>query len=157
MKSKYQWYGLPVKVKHGFVTQRENTEKPMYWYNFECYNNQMIDGRFEPNHEPDPDGLKHAYIPAIEITQGNQTFVIANHCGIGVSKLLKGGWPNHAHFSLDGKFEEAWDWTAKITKFDLEAFEYHESERRKWQKATYPEEFAKMERLRESFKTLNIK
>lgn len=153
MAANYQWHGKPVKVRFGYVEQRENTEKPLYWYNFECQNEKQLDGTFIPDRMASGDGRKFALIPAIEVTQDGQTWLIANHYGIGVNKLLKGGWPNSTHFSLAGDFKEDAAPYFKITEFDLEGYEHHESYRRKWQKENYPAEFEQMERLRISFKT----
>jgi len=150
-KKAYQWQGEPVETRFGYVLQQENKEKPMYWYNFECFNKQKIDDSFEPDHFVRDNGNHFSLISAIEVTQHGQTFLLANHCGIGVHKLLNGGWPNYAHFSLSGKFEEDPAPYFAIKKFNLEEYESHESERRKWQKKEYPEQFEKMERLRNSF------
>jgi|GEM_PF-3125348 hypothetical protein len=149
---KYQWQGDPVSVRFGYVNQQENSEKPLYWYNFECYTKEEIDGSFKDDHFVKSNGNHFSLIPAIEVTtkQGNK-FLIANHYGIGVSKLLKGGWPNHTHFSLNGTFEESGARYFAFKSFDLDAFERHESERRNWQKITYPIEFEKMEQFRNSF------
>jgi len=157
-KNKYQWQGQLVSVRFGYVFQHENSEKPLYWYNFECYNNQQLDGSFKPNHFTGDDGKLFALIPAVEVKASNgYTFLLANHFGIGVNKLLKGGWPNSAHFSLDGDFTENHEPYFKFTDFDLEGYEKWESNRYKWQKKTYPEEFKIMESLREAmmFNTLS--
>lgn len=152
MKNKYQWQGKPVSVKFGYVNQQENVEKPMYWYNFECYTKEDENGNFDDDHFVKSNGNHFALIPAIEVeAQNGYKFLLANHFGIGVSKLLKGGWPNHAHFSLNGEFTEDKAPYHAIKKFDLEGYENHESERRKWQKKTYPDHFEKMEQLRNGF------
>lgn len=152
MDNNYQWHGEPVAVRFGYVKQKENTEKPLFWYNFECHNEKQLDDSYQTDRMCSGDGRKFALIPAIEVTQGTQTWVIANHYGIGVNKLLKGGWPNSTHFSLQGEFKEESAPYFKITEFDLEEFEYHEYHRRTWQKDNYPEEFERMERLRESMR-----
>lgn len=154
MNSKYQWHGKPVKVRFGYVNQKENTEKPLYWYNFECHNRRQLDDTYQPDRMCSGDGRKFALIPAIEVTQDGVTWVIANHYGIGVNKLLKGGWPNSSHFSLTGNFTESAEHCFKNTQFNLEEYEYHESERRKWQKENYPEEFERMEALRRGDKNI---
>lgn len=149
MKANYQWQGEPVSVRFGFVNQQENSEKPMYWYNFECYNKEEIDGSFKDDHFVKNNGKHFSLIPAIEVkSQDGYTFILANHYGIGISKLLKGGWPNHTHFSLDGDFNEDNAPYFAFKEFDLEGYEKHESERNKWQKKNYPAEFEKMQRLR---------
>jgi len=152
MSAKYQWQGEPVTVRFGYVNQHENASKPMYWYNFECYTKEEIDGSFKDDHMVKNNGNHFALIPAVEVTsETGYTFLLANHYGIGVSKLLKGGWPNHAHFSLDGDFSESKARYFAFRKFDLDGYEKHESERRNWQRKNYPIEFARMEQLRNSF------
>lgn len=149
MKPDYKWQGEPVNVLFGYVVQYENTGKPMYWYNFECLTSEKLNGNREPDHFVMSDGKHVAIIPAIKvISQSGYEFLLANHFGIGVAKLLKGGWPNHCHFSLEGKFEESNEPYNKITSFDLEGYEKHESDRRNWQKKEYPEQFERLEALR---------
>lgn len=136
--NKLQWQGDPVKTKFGYCNVSENKEKNLWWYNFECNEDVILQGV--------------AAIPAIEVTYGNQKFCIANHFGIGYHKLIHGGWPNYSHFSLpDDGFVEDHHSEFNIHKFDLEGYEQHEAERRKWQKQQFPEEFEKMERLRVCF------
>lgn len=157
----YQWQGTPCTVRFGYVVQQENTEKPLYWYNFECCTHEQLDGSFKHEHMCFANGKHFSCIPAIEVTQGNQTFKLANHYGIGINKLIKGGWPNHNHFSLDGPFTEddPSHWVYK--ELELDEYERHESARRDWQRKTHPEDFAKMEAFRESmrnsFKHLGIR
>ncbi len=149
MKKKYQWQGEPVTVKFGYVLQQENKEKPMYWYNFECHTKEQINGDREIDHMVMNNGSHFSLIPAIKVTTGSDSeFLLANHFGIGVRKLLKGGWPNHAHFSLNGEFKESAAPYFKIASFDLDGYEKHESDRRSWQKKEYPEQFEKLEALR---------
>lgn len=133
---KYQWQGEPCKVEFGYTKVKTVLEKPMWWYNYEC----------------SLDKLGVALIPSVKISQHGQEFVLANHHGIGVHKLINGGWPNYAHFSLpktDFVSNLTWDeiqvWVFK--SFDLEAYKEHESNRRKWQKLEHPEEFEKHEQL----------
>lgn len=154
MKHKYQWQGEPVKVKFGYVLQEEAVEKPMYRYNFECYTKEEIDGIFKVDHFVQSNGKHFSLIPAIEVESNTgYKFKLANHYGIGITKLLKGGWPNHAHFSLDGSFKESNAHYFAFKKFDLEGYENHESERRSWQKKNYPVEFERMEQLCAGFKS----
>lgn len=149
MKDQYQWQGEPVNVRFGFVVQYENIDKPIYWYNFECNTKQKLSGEIKVDHMVANDGRHLSLIPAIEVeTQSGYKFLLANHFGIGVSKLLKGGWPNHAHFSLDGEFKESKAPYFKFTSFDLEGYEAHESARNTWQKKNYPVEFERIEALR---------
>ena len=145
----YQWQGENVSARFGYVIQNENVEKPMCWYNFECYTSEQLDGRFKDNHFVRANGLHFALIPAIEVEAKNgYRFLLSNHYGIGVSKLLKGGWPNHAHFSLSGEFHEDNAPYYAIKEFDLDGYEAHESARRNWQKKNYPVEFERVEMLR---------
>lgn len=135
-KSKYQWQGQPVKVEFGYCYVNENIEKPLYWYNYEC------------SREMD----KRALIGAVRITTEQGKFCLSNHFGIAVHKLINGGWPGYAHFSLDGETFEEWPDREKsmmeVRKFDLEGYEEHEAKRRTWQKKNYPEEFERSEALR---------
>lgn len=137
MRNKYCWHGEPVKTRFGFCIVKEDTERPLFWYNFEC-----LSGRGT---------IQHALIPAIEVTTNcHQRFVIANHYGIGVNKLIKGGWPDSMHFSLPADTFKEDNSLALFTvkKFNEEEFSKHEAERRKWQKKNFPEEFEKSEALR---------
>jgi hypothetical protein len=149
----YQWQGEPVEVQFGYVTQEENSEKPMYWYNFECYNREKLEGGFKPGRDVFANGKHFACIPALKVTSKNgYSFLLANHYGIGVNKLLKGGWPNMPHYSLDGEFSESILPYFRITKFDEDGYCNHESARKDWQKKEYPEEFERLERFRAGFK-----
>lgn len=141
MGNKYKWHGEPVIATFGSVLTKPNIEKPLWWYNYECAisKNSM------------------ALLPAIRVeTKSGEVFVIANHFGIGVHKLLNGGWPNYQHFGLDtDKFTEAdgqIDRYLFIKSFDEEEFSKHESERDKWQKENYPKEYEAAEALRAAFK-----
>lgn len=131
----YCWHGEPVKVQFGYCKIFENKEKPLWWYNYECQQNA-------PH--------TFALIEAIKITtKSGEQFVNANHYGIGIYKLLKGGWPNCTHFSLPlESFEVSKMACYKIEKFDSIGFSKYEAERNKWQKENYPLEFEKMESLR---------
>jgi len=151
-KLAYQWQGTPCEVKFGYVVQSENKEKPLYWYNFECYTSEQLDGTFKHDHFVKDNGDHFALIPAVQVSQGKSTFILANHYGIAVAKLEKGGWPNHTHFSLDGEFHDSNANYDAIKEFDLEGYEKHESNRRKWQKENHPKEFGDMERFRESMR-----
>lgn len=144
--SKYKWQGEPVKIRFGHVHLKENRERPLYWYNFECYIKIDINDNYIDNYG----FLGTCFIPAIEVTCiDGYVFQLANHFGIGVHKLMNGGWPNYAHFSLDGKFEEMdWQMAIEYKKFDEPRYARHEAERRKWQKKNYPVEFEKMEQLK---------
>lgn len=150
---KYFWNGEPVKTDFGVAYQPENTERPLYWYNYECNWNTTLN-------KPIYGTKKVAAIPAIKITtkQGD-VFFIANHFGIGANKLMKGGTMRQTHFSLDGnvKFIGAEELGIlrneySIRKFDEEGFAEHEARRERWQKENFPEEFERMEMFRKSFK-----
>jgi hypothetical protein len=134
MVKKYQWQGEPVKVIFGYCLVKENKEKPMWWYNYECRQ----------------DGT--AVIPALQITtQNDHSFFISNHYGIGVHKLINGGWPGCTHFSLNGG-EFTGRHTLMYTVFDLDGYEKHEANRRIWQKENHPEEYEKQQKLIDSFR-----
>jgi len=147
IRKAYEWQGQPIKTEFGYCIVTENKDKPMYWYNYECNWDDYH------NKERRSSGDKRAIIPAIKITYEDQVFCIANHFGIGVHKLINGGWPSHRHYSLpvDG-FDSVIPKGEKIIfclkQFDLEGFEAHESERKKWQKRTHPIEFEKSEAMR---------
>ena len=135
MKNKpdYRWQGEPVKVEFGYCRTEYNKEKPLWWSNFECY----------------PDTM--AAIEAIRITdKRGYSFMISNQFGIGVNKLLKGGWPDQRHYSLYGEFDKYR--TPHCKEFDEESFVIYEQMRRKWQKTFFPEEFKEMEALKNAMK-----
>lgn len=138
--SKYQWQGTPARVQFGYVHQEENTDKPLYWYNYEC-SLERIGAEFNK---------RFALIPAIKVTQGNQSFVISNYAGLGVHKLLNGGWPNYAHASLDGKFHESEERHWRILSFNEDEYAERESERNNWFAKEFPEEFKKLQALKQA-------
>jgi len=128
---KYQWQGENIKVKFGNCIVKRNKEKPIYWYNYECFLQY---------------GDK-ACIPAIQITyKKERVFMIANHFGIGVHKLINGGWPNYTHFSLDGIFST--NPQLKYAEFDLDGYSEYEAKREKWRQKTFPKEYEKILQLR---------
>lgn len=130
MKNKYKWHGKPVKTTFGNCIVRTDKDRPLCWYNYECAENGM------------------ACIPAIRVeTKEGQSFTIANHFGIGVYKLMKGGWPDCTHFSLEGEFSTIPQ--LKISEFDADGYAQHEAERNKWQERHFPEEYKKMRAILE--------
>lgn len=138
----YEWQGDPVEVKFGFCKVLEVPEKPLWWYNYECSINRVRNASER----------RFALIPAIQVTQYGRTFVLANHFGIGHNKLIKGGWPNHAHFSMSGcKFTEDNSPEWKRTSFYYDGYAKHEAEREKWQRENYPEEYKQIEALKAGF------
>lgn len=132
----YQWQGEPVKVEFGYSTVKTVQEKPLWWYNYET-------------------SLTHediAVIPAVRVTAYGEPFILSNHNGIAVNKLSKGGWPNMPHFSLPSdSFKECSDEWCNLNEFDELEYSQHESERNKWQKKNFPEEYEKLQSLRRSF------
>ncbi len=140
--SKYAWHGIPVQTRFGLARVKTNKEKPLYWYNYEV---AMSETEFQG----------YALISAIEVTTENSTFLISNHFGIGVLKLIKGGWPSSAHFSFDddAEFTEHKEFEKFDGTFDLDGYEKHEAARRRWQKENFPEDFDRSERLRKLFKS----
>jgi len=145
MKSKiYKWQGEPVEVKFGYVTVKENLEKPLYWYNYECNMNKV---GAEWKH-------KFALIPAVKVIHDNGSFLLSNQAGLAVHKLINGGWPNYTHASLDGEFKEydAPEFAPK--KFDEEEYCKIESDRNKWFAKTYPEEWKKLQALTDAGRKL---
>ncbi len=154
MNTVYQWQGEDVSVSFGYVYQNENLDKPSYWYNFECNNTRELDGTYKPNTILHTNGKRVALLPAVQVSyKSEKPFLIANHYGIGVHKLINGGWPNYAHFSLNGEFVTDAAPYFEIRQFDIRGYETHEAARKAWQKKTYPNEFAKSEALRASMRT----
>lgn len=132
MNNPYQWQGQPVTVQFGRSIVHENKEKPLFWYNYEC------------NSEP-PKGT--ACIPSIKVTtKAGESFVIANHFGIGVHKLLNGGWPSHTHFSVGEDFKA--DNEFRIDVFDKRGYVAHEASREAWMKTHHLLEYERMDALR---------
>lgn len=133
-RHKYKWQGEPVKVRFGYCKVKENKEKPLYWYNYECSDS--------------PKGF--AFVAAIEVTYGNEVFRIANHYGIGAYKLKKGGWPNCRHFSISTEFEfvESHEKWCNLREFNEREFAAHEAARDRWQKKNYPKEYEAVESLK---------
>lgn len=150
-QNKYQWQGEPVKVEFGYCRVTENQEKPLYWYNYECNWDDYSEI------ERRSTGDKHTHVPAIKVIYRDQIFCIANHYGIGVHKLINGGWPSHRHFSLpvegfnSNLFREERE-IYVILKFDLEGYQTHESNRIKWQMKNYPKECEDRQKLIDQFK-----
>lgn len=131
----YKWQGNPIKTEFGYCRVKENKEKVLWWYNYEC------------NEFP---STGTSVVPAIKVTmKDGYEFCIGNHFGIGHHKLINGGWPGFYHFSLDvNDFEKSPEPAYNLKEFYLEWFESYEAGRRRWQKENFPEEFEKSERLR---------
>lgn len=140
-RNNYQWQGEKVKVEFGLCKVIEVKNKPLWWWNYECCWDDYYNKDKYSMHD------KSALVPAVKITHKEQEFVIANHFGIGVHKLINGGHPNYRHYSLplDG-FESTSCMTIQEQyiyvhrKFDLLSFEDHEAKRSKWQKRKFPKE-----------------
>lgn len=150
MENTLKWQGEPIIARFGFSIVKENKDKPMWWYNFECNVHQNSYDEYIPSYGM----MGIAAIPAIEVTQHEQTFVIANHFGIGWHKLINGGSPTYSHFSItDGKFSQdnGKEWVFK--EFDEEGFVKHESERSKWQKENFPEEWQNVQALKSAMRS----
>ena len=147
----YKWHGEPVDVEFGFCKIFRNDEKKMWWYNFEC-------------HLADVDLTKkgevcrgEADIPAIKVTpRKGDFFVLGNHFGIGIKKLVAGGWPDHQHFSLPCFTFQA-DPEFRIEVFDQKSFDDHEKARREFQAKHAPAEFAKMEAMEKAMREFREK
>lgn len=152
-KQKYFWHGEPVKTDFGAAYVFEYPERPLWWYNFECNWDVTLD-------KEKRDTVSVAMLPAIKVTPKNgDSFYIANHYGIGAHKLRNGGWPSHKHFSIgsDAKFEGVEELGSlrnvySIREFDEVGFSQHEAKRERWQKENFPEEYARMQALKESFR-----
>jgi hypothetical protein len=140
----YQWQGENVKVLFGYSTVTENKEKPLFWYNYEV---AMAEG-------------DEALIPAIKITtKAGDSFVLANHYGIGLLKLRSGGWPDKTHFSLPAdsfQVSNRAEFVYTVRQFNQGAYSRHEENRRKWQEKNVPkgweDEYEKIEGLRSLIK-----
>ena len=117
----YQWQGIDVSVEFGYASLIENKRKPLLWYHYEVQTGKV----------PLPAILVH-YRPG---TNGH-SFVIANHHGIGVAKLMSGGWPDLPHFSVPADSFTPDDQYARL-EFDGEAYQAHETARRSWQEEKY--------------------
>lgn len=135
----FQWNGLLIEqARFGYVIQEPNNEKPLYWYNCEV-------DRQKKN------GIEPCVIPAIEILAKDEKepFCIANIAGVGIMKLEAGGMWTHQHLSLDGKFYE--DEAFAIYEYDKIAFGLYITALEAWQETNYPDEFAKMKAMKQSF------
>ena len=138
---KYQWHGKEVGVRFGHYVTKPNTDKPLFWYNFEC--------DVMPTNAHD--GSVH--LDAIEVTYTEdggivQVFCIANHFGIGVHKLRNGGWPSHRHFSFSGGRFVEFDNGLAPKRFDEKGFAAYEAWRDAWMRKADPSEYERMESLR---------
>lgn len=139
MDHKYQWQGEPVQVEFGYCVEYTNKDKPMFWYNYEC---EQLPGKGQ------------AIIPAVRVLTKEGSFVLSNHHGIGVKKLLAGGWPNERHYSLtDAGFVRSSSEEYRITEFDGKGFTVHELKREKWQATVHPKEYRKLKQLELMFIT----
>lgn len=125
----YRWEDVPVDVKFGYCEITPSRDKRLWWYNFEC---SLMKGI--------------AIIPAVKITTERFVFVNSNHCGIGVHKLLNGGWPQDPHFSLPLSTFHA-DNDYAIYEFDRELFENHEQKRIEWESRNVSANRIKLEEL----------
>ncbi|MCG9971021.1 hypothetical protein [Christiangramia crocea] len=137
---KYEWQGVPVKIDHVNIYVKESKKSPLYWYNYEVATQQDIAGDY-------------AIVPALRVKHPESVFYIANHFGIGIHKLINGGWPNYNHFSfhkddIKNVFEESGDYVWNRKNFDLIGYQEYEAERRKWQKKNFPKEVEEMDALR---------
>lgn len=128
----YKWHGEPVTVKFGYFMPQTVKEKPLFWYNFEA------------------DTAPETPIPAVRVTtKSNESFVISNHCGIGVKKLMGGGWPDQQSFHVPKEWFVPDDGERfTIVEFDGAMLAVQENRRRAWQERMHPDEFRQMEALR---------
>lgn len=145
----FQWNGEKVKdVKFGYVVQEPNEKQPMYWYNWEVakqFENGISSGKF-------------ATIPAVQITtQTGKPFCIANIAGMGVRKMENGGmwYSQPGHFSLDGNFTEY----EELAIYEYNHLDYvvYQAGLDKWQKENYPEDYAKLEAIKNAYQKPAIK
>lgn len=127
-ESNYQWQGETVEVEFGFCVVKTNKELPMFWYNYECRETGMH------------------LCEAIRITSNyGSSFTISNRFGYGITKLKKGGWPDHGHSSLpEETFEKSNLDCYRLTDFDLERWEERNIAADKWFQYNHPYEFKKL-------------
>ena len=119
----YFWQGKPVRVQFGYCKVQENKEKPLWWYNYECFLNKTEECTI---------------IEAIKI-EVKKPFVIANHFGIGVYKLMHGGLPDCEHYSLPLESFSPCKPIEQDEIFNIEGYSDHERGRIKWFFEKYPE------------------
>ncbi len=140
-KNKYFWQGESVKAIFGYSRVTPNLDKPLYWYNYDCFVDDK--GYTSPKEKP------VAIIPAIKIEYDNGSFVIANMFGQGWHKLVNGGWPSHSHYSLpDEGFHKSNKYEYALKEFDEEVLAEYRVKADAWFKKTYPEEYEKMQRFK---------
>lgn len=124
------WQGEPVDVEFVECLVSRKKEKPMFWYNYECRE------------------LGRALIPAVRVTtKAGYSFLLSNHYGIAIHKLINGGWPTHIHFGLDGAKAESSSGLMDYEEFLLEAYEEHEKNRSEWQKKNFPDLYERKEAI----------
>ncbi|BFP39524.1 hypothetical protein FGF1_03690 [Flavobacteriaceae bacterium GF1] len=139
-RTKLKWQGKEVKVECVMLKVFPVEDKPLWWSNFEV-------DEYRANC---PSG-NYALIESLKVWyRDSEPFHIANHFGIGIRKLRKGGWPNHNHFSYRGNFEEVIGGSTyhPTINFTLRLYEEHEARRRDWQRKNFPDEFNRYEGLR---------
>jgi hypothetical protein len=125
------WNGEPTATFTACIIKpKENTEKPMYWYN-------VFSGKERQ---------------AIEITYAGQTWIIDNNVGDGYLKVTKGqGSPSYGHKSLDN-----YDFVRYIPESELNIVydrmlaDEEQQEINEYQKMNYPEAFEQHQRLLKS-------
>jgi hypothetical protein len=126
-RSKYQWYGKQVTIEFGVCEVKENKQKPLHWYNYECSLNN-------------PPGK--ALISAIKVTtETTRAFVLGNQHGIAINKLLNGGWPDYPHYSLPLKSFKSGE--VGLTYFDIDEYKNYIDQRDNWKMETHPKGYKK--------------
>lgn len=136
--SKYQWQGIGVKAEFGSTFINVNKKRPLWWSNFEC----------------SVDTIGRVVIPVVLITiKGKDSFMIANHYGIGKHKLINGGLSSYRHFIVKSD-DIDWipDYRYSYDDFDEEAFNQHEASRNKWQQENYPKQYRETKALKRLIK-----
>ena len=139
-----KWQGEKIKATPVIVAVRQNVEKPLCWYNYEVHK-YITENSYATD---------RALLEGILIEYKDQKFCISNHLGVGINKLRKGGWPNHAHYSLpiENIVEDSYPISIS-TSFNLDDFLDHEAQRTKWMKDNFPIEYEKHRALIKSLKT----
>lgn len=129
----YRWNDQPIdKVEFGYATVVENTQKPMYWYNYDI-------------HASGQPSLKMA---AIRITQNGESFVIANIYGSGFRKITNGGTADLQHFGLTGNNTFVEDKSFAIKAYDKEGLDKRQEMANDYFLHKEPELFKKFDSLR---------
>ena len=135
IKMKYYWQGESVKIKFILAQVAPDLKNPIYWFNYECALSEN----------------STAKIPCVQVFYRDEPFIIANHFGIGVHKMINGGWPNFPHHSI-GDNEPFEPDENPILVFDKMGYKRHEESRDEWREKNYPAEYKRLSFLKSLLK-----